>query len=480
MRGQRLFKFGILVGLCGVILFGASHSPIEALQTGLPINYGDTVNGSITNASNGYGVIYSFDAQAGDVISVTISRTSGNLRPYTAVVDPTKNSDSNDFLLTETKLSSDGKTAAFSDYTMPRSGSFALIVSRENLSKGTTTGKFKLTFYGSSGSAPTATPAKRPTTTPRITPTNGSTSNPNVHSFTVGTSPTYSVWSGNALYVANNGDGTVSILDDSGNVTGTIQTGGSPFAMSWDGARLWVADFGTDKNPGNSVTLYDPSGKKMNTYKVGKQPFSLSYDADDNETWIALYGDDKVVAVDPRGKIVKTVDVSSDGHNPNTVLWANSQLWVTLGGSDTAPGHTVISIGADGTITGPFTVGQSPADLAWDDTDQFLFVANFLDNSVTALDAMGNVVGTYPVGNGPLALAWDGNHLWITLGSDNTVVAMDATGKIAAKIQLDNSPNGIVYDGQSNVWVAIQGTTDKPGNTIVQINIQAAGGSGSV
>lgn len=271
----------------------------------------------------------------------------------------------------------------------------------------------------------------------------------------------------------------MSILDDSGNVTGTIQTGGSPFAMSWDGARLWVGDFGTTSKPGNTVTLYNPTGKKMNTYKVGTQPFSLSYDPDDNETWIALYGDDKVVAVDPHGKIVKTVDVSSDGHNPNTVLWASGQLWVTLAGSDTAPGDTVISIRADGTITGPFTAGKSPADLAWDDTDQFLFVANFLDNTVTALDASGSVVGTYQVGTGPAALAWDGTHLWVTLGSDNAVVAMDATGNIVTKISLDNSPNGITYDGQSYVWVVLQGTNTQPGNTIVQIDILAAGG-GSV
>jgi len=338
-----------------------------------------------------------------------------------------------------------------------------------------------LTLYGSSGGPlPTSTPAKRPTATPRRTPTKNSPPNPNVHSFTVGTAPTYSVWSGNNLYVANNGDGTVSILNDNGTVTGTIQTGGSPFAMSWDGARLWVADFGTTDKPGNTVTLYDPNGKKLNTYKVGKQPFSLSYDPDDNETWVALYGDDKVVAVDPHGKIVKSVDVSGDGHNPNTVLWANSQLWVTLAGSDTAPGNTVISISADGTVTGPFTVGKSPADLAWDDTDQFLFVANYLDNTVTALDANGSVVGTYKAGNGPGALAWDGTHLWITLGNDNAVVAMDATGNIATTIPLDNSPNGVTYDGQSNVWVAIQGTNTQPGNTIVQINIQAAGGGGSV
>ncbi len=475
MRWQRLFRVTMLVGLCVVAAFGIVHSTVYALQASKTIQYGDTVTGSITNASNGYGVIYTFDAQTGDVLSVTMTRTSGNLRPYAAIVDPTKTSSSNDFLLVDTVISSDGKTATFSDYTMPRDGSFALIATRENVSKGTTTGKFSLTFDGGGGApTPTSTPIKRPSPTPRRTATKASTPNPNVHSFSVGTSPTYSVWSGNSLFVANYGDGTVSILDDAGNVNGSIQTGGTPFAMSWDGARLWVADVGTTSKPGNMVTLYDQGGSKLNTYKVGAQPFSLSYDPDDNETWIALYGDDKVVAVDPHGKIVKTVDVSKDGHNPNTVLWVNGQLWVTLAGPDKTPGTTVISVSADGTITGPFTVGKSPADLAWDDTDQFLFVANYLDNTVTALDATGSVVGTYSVGNGPGAVAWDGTHLWVTLASDNAVVAMDATGNVLTKISLDNSPNGITYDGQSNVWVAIQGTTQQPGNTIVQINIQAA------
>ncbi|MHB8628568.1 MAG: hypothetical protein ACYDBJ_17780 [Aggregatilineales bacterium] len=482
MRWQRLFRFGGVVSLCVVAIFGALLLTVHAQQNTQPIQYGDTVSGSITNATNGYGFIYTFDAQSGDVLSVTMTRTSGNLRPFAAIVDPSQNSSSNNFVLAQSILSSNGTTATITRFTMPNSGSFALIATRENVSKGTTTGKYTLTFSGSGGAVPTPTAtraAKRPTPvtpTPRRTPTKATTPNPNVHSFTVGTSPSYSVWSGNNLYVANYGDGTVSILDGSGSVTGSIQTGGSPFAMSWDGARLWVADFGTTSKPGNTVTLYDQNGNKLNSYKVGKQPFSLTYDPDDNETWVALYGDDKVVAVDPHGKIVKTVDVSKAGHNPNTVLWVNGQLWVTLAGSDTAPGNTVISVSADGTITGPFTVGKSPADLAWDDTDQFLFVANYLDNTITTLDASGSLVGTYSIGNGPSAVAWDGTHLWVALGGDNAVAAMDSTGNILTKIPLDNSPNGITYDGQSNVWVALQGTTNHPGNTIVQINIQAVGG----
>lgn len=461
-RVNRRWCLSLLLGLITVVSGFGAVPAVRAQQTALPLAYGQTVRGTIGSSATTDAVLYSFQARSGDQVLVTMVRTSGTLRPLIGLADPTRPT-SNQVLAVST-LSSDGTTATL-NFNIKRSATYQLLATRQDVLKGATSGSFMLTL------APvTPTQAATPSPEPAVTDSNPA----ETQSFTVGTEPTYSVWSGNNLYVANQGDGTVSILDDQGTVSDTIQTNGVPVAMVWDGARLWVADFGTDSKPGNTVTLYDAAGKKLSTIKVGKQPISMSYDPDHLLTWIALYGDDKIIAVDARGKIVHSIDVSSDGHNPNTVLWTSNQLWATLQGTDQAPDQTVLAIDlSSATITNTITVGSAPADLAWDDADQRLFVANNADGTITALAADGTVIGTYTVGTSPNALAWDGTTLWVTLGTENTVAALSKDGQILNKIPLDNIPNGITFDGQSSVWVCIQGSTNQPGSTIVRISINA-------
>jgi YVTN family beta-propeller protein len=476
-----------------VMLFALAATAITThAQDVLPISYGDTVNGQVTASKNT--VAYSFDAQEGDVVTITMTRTSGNLRPEVAIGDLSQPQGKRVLVIGE--LSSDGKTATISEFTMPHAGNFVILATREGVDTGTTTGKYKLSLEGTGGgdnpTEPTATATKKPrasstprvkaTPTPAEEPTETSVAEPTetpgdnaegVETFKVGKSPNFSTWSGSNLYVSNAGDGTVSILNSDGKVTGTIKVGGVPFAMAWDGTRLWVADLGTDNRPGNSVNLFDAKGKKVATYEVGYGPFSLSYDKDNEQMWIALYDENKIIAVDSGGNIGTTIDTDT---NPNTVLWTGTKLWATLAGPAKLPGNTVIAIDTDGNITGTYKVGKSPADLAWDEDDQLLFVANYDDDNVMALDADGKVVGTYDVGKGPGALAWDGTHLWVTLSLDKAVVALSKDGEVLKSIPLDAAPNGVAWDG-TYIWVAGAGTSDEPGNTVTRIDVETVLGS---
>jgi YVTN family beta-propeller protein len=478
MRSQRRGLWGVGILLVVMLLALAAATFTTRAQGAIPISYGDTVDGQITSSANA--VVYTFDAQDGDVVTITMTRTSGNLRPVSILADPTQPTDK--MVLAQSELSSDGKTATISEFTVPQAGTFAIIATRDGYDKGTTTGKYTLSLEGGGGGEnpteppPTATKKPKASATPRVKATSTPTEEPTepsgnntegVQSFQVGKMPIFSTWSGDNLYVANMADGTVSILDGDGNVTGTIKVGGVPFALAWDGARLWVADLGTNNNPGNKVNVFDAKGKKLATYTVGYGPFSMSYDKDNERMWIALNDENKIIAVDPEGNVLTSIDTDT---NPNTVLWTGTQLWATLAGTEKIPDDKVLAIDTDGNITGTYTVGKSPADLAWDEDDQLLFVANYYDNNVMALDADGKVVGTYKVGKGPGALAWDGTHLWVSLSLDNAVVALSNKGKLLTKIPLDTAPNGVTWDG-TNIWVAGQGTSDAPGNTVTQIDV---------
>jgi YVTN family beta-propeller protein len=484
--------FLIVLALAGV-LGGTARNVVAQGGASIRLDYTthNTEVGEITAKKTS--VAYTFAGSEGDVITIGMIRSSGNLRPLIGLFDFQQPKGKE--LITASSISDDGAVAGIVKFALPSTGDYVILATREGAAKGTTTGKYLITLLLSGGDQePTATKksSAKPSATPKkskATPTpsdeeptpeateeatvssstdTGSTEA--VQSFKVGKAPVFSVWSGDNLFVANSGDGSVSVLDGDGNKVSTIKVGGVPFAMAWDGKRLWVADLGTDAKPGDSVNVFDAKGKKAGTFKVGAQPFSLSYDADNKRMWIALYGENKIVSVDPKGEILSSIDTDT---NPNTVLWTGDVLWATLAGTQDKPGNQVLAIDTDSNITGTFKVGKSPADLAWNADDQILYVANYDDNNVMALGVDGKVKGTYKVGKGPGALAWDGTHLWVSLGGDSAVVALSNKGKVLAKVPVSPAPNGITFDG-THIWAANQGPSDKPGSTVTRIDVAGA------
>jgi DNA-binding beta-propeller fold protein YncE len=497
-------RLGIVIGLfipLVLLVFAVATPQIAEAQTAKTIKYGDIADGEITSAKTKVLQLYRFSGQQGDKVSILMLRRSGNLRPQIILTDPTLPQDQ--LVLAASKIIANGTLAGIANFSLPETKSYVIIATRENLDKGTTTGQYRLMLIKGKADAiatdeptdePTqvtdeATPTRRPTATrrPRPSPTPADeeptpeeeptetpepvVSDEPVQSFEVGTAPVYSLWTGANLFVSNSGDGTLSMLDADGKSVKTIKAGVYPFAMAWDGARLWVADLGASDQPADTVNVFDKTGRKVGTYKVGAQPFSLSYDKENKRMWIALFGENKIVAVDAKGQIQTTIDTDT---NPNTVLWTGDKLWATLSGTTDSPNNQVIAIDADGNIIDTFTVGKSPADLAWNDTDAVLYVANFDDNSISVLDADGQPVGTLKPGKQPAALVWDGTHLWVSLYGDKAVVALSNKGKVLKKFPLDTNPNGITYDGSRYVWVSNQGPNDDPGNTVTRIDVEAA------
>jgi DNA-binding beta-propeller fold protein YncE len=427
---------------------------------------------------------YVFDGTQGDVISILMVRSSGTLRPLIALWDPRQPKDQE--VIAQSNMSEDGKVAGIIRFELPDDGEYIIFATREDITKGKTTGKYLITLVvagedATPTRAPRATATKRPvraTPTPteeeppaeteEATPENSGEA---VQTFEVGQFPITCLWNGSNLFVTNAGDATLTILDGDGNNVKTVEVGGLPGWMAWDGKRLWVADLGTSDQPGNSVNLFDAKGKKVGTFEVGIEPYSLSYDADNQRMWIALYTDKKVISVDAKGEILSSVDTD---FNPNTVLWTGDKLWVTLAGDWENPNNTIIALDTDSNIIDTFKVGKAPADLAWDDEDKILFVANSQDNNVMALNEDGKVVGTYKVGKEPAALAWDGEHLWVSLKGDQAVVALSNKGKVLKRFPMNFAPYGLSYDGSQYVWVANEGTSEAPGNTVTRIDVAAA------
>src|SRR5690606_28811623 len=119
----------------------------------------------------------------------------------------------------------------------------------------------------------------------------------------------------------------------------------------------------------------------------------------------------------------------------------------------------------------PYTTGVFPRAMAFD--GQRVWVANWIDNSLTVLDATnGAVLKTIDdkavVGNQPVAMAWDGTHMWVAAYLDNQVYRMDLNGERTDTFGANQGiqrPIALLYDG-AHIWVVNQGTGARPGSVM--------------
>lgn len=110
------------------------------------INYGDTVTGNISDAEYFSG--YCFDAEAGDIVTITLVATTGDLDTYLIISDAF-----GDEIFAENDDVEEGNTNSAVVFTVPDDGNYLIFVSRYDGEEGTTTGNFavSITSEGSGG-----------------------------------------------------------------------------------------------------------------------------------------------------------------------------------------------------------------------------------------------------------------------------------------------------------------------------------------
>lgn len=106
---------------------------------GSALRYGDTVINTITNLSPQ--VYYSFRAQKGDILNITMQRDSGDLDPYLQVVD------SSAFVVAENDDVIGGALdATITNLLIEQTGTYIIVATRYGAANGTTGGRFVLTL----------------------------------------------------------------------------------------------------------------------------------------------------------------------------------------------------------------------------------------------------------------------------------------------------------------------------------------------
>ncbi|HEY7620438.1 MAG TPA: protein kinase [Solirubrobacteraceae bacterium] len=273
----------------------------------------------------------------------------------------------------------------------------------------------------------------------------------------VGASPAALAAGGEALWVANAADGTVSRIDPaSRKVTGgAIKVGPVPAALAVGAGAVWVAN-----SDDGTVSRIDLSSGRVvgRPIRVGAQPLGVAADAD--AVWVANSADGTVSRIDPTSGAVVGRPIRV-GAQPLGVAADRDGVWVVSGRGRSlthirsrtsradrklalpfAP--TAVAVGAGavwvvsadrGTLT-PVTpgarqvvgrairVGTDPVAIAIG--AGAVWVADAAEGSVKEIGPRTrSVVATTPVGQWPSGVAVAGGAVWAGNSADGTVTPID-------------------------------------------------------
>ena len=227
------------------------------------------------------------------------------------------------------------------------------------------------------------------------------------------------------LFVANQGDDTVSAISTSSLIVPAIITmpaGSKPsFVATVGSTSVYVSTPGTVPP---SVSVVDPiSSIFVKSIAVGNNPGALAVTPDLNRVYVLNQDDGTVSVIVAGGNTVsQTLTV---GARP---VWAvvspdASTAWVVNQGSNSV---SVINV-PNGQVTSTIPVGIAPRFAAYDSRLKRLYVANAGSDSVTVIDTTTEaVLRTVPVGPAPVSLAvlGDGSRIYVANSGCSDVVAL--------------------------------------------------------
>jgi YVTN family beta-propeller protein len=319
----------------------------------------------------------------------------------------------------------------------------------------------------------------------------------------VGNTP-HGMWAANGfVYNANNGDGTISVIDtakDEVVKTLALQNGTSNYIKAFHDQKNILA---VDEKQGK-LLVYDPAAdhKLIQTIDIGEGPDKIVISDDDKMVFVSLTEEDKVVGLTfaadrskapekkeyQAGSMVKDSehrsltfadgwlltpntadnDVSlintasgaekrlSDGNVPATVEIGtdNGKATVAVVGNTASNTVTIFDLNSDSkrTLT---DVGLSPTDSAKYEKMNRVFITMAGSNEVTVIDYANKIVlNRIRTGDRPVHiysvpdLAGTGTEMWIGNDGNDSVTVIDARSfRVKANVKAGKGHHKMAFSG---------------------------------
>ncbi len=270
------------------------------------------------------------------------------------------------------------------------------------------------------------------------------------------------------FYVSNSDVDTVSVVDVSTNdIVDTITVGSSPKSLSFDNStnRVYVANEsdGTvsviDTDESNESTENTVVGSPIT---VGTAPSSVAVNESTGRVYVTNSGSGTISVIDTtNNNVIDTITLVGTAPNSVAVNEATDRIYVTNGTL------LVINTASDANtaVGSAITVGTAPSSVTVNESANGVYVANKDDGTVSVYNATtSTVVATITVGTDPTGLSFDNatKKLYVAnSGSDNVsiidttinmVIATVGMGSGSAPSDLEANPS------TSRIYVANSGT----------------------
>jgi len=271
----------------------------------------------------------------------------------------------------------------------------------------------------------------------------------------VGAQPADVIYGHDALWVANELDGTVSRVDPkTRRQTRVITLAARPNGLGSASDSIWVA---TDKG----VKVIDPFYKDVSRtlpilgpkpskgYPFPSTPTNVAFTL--GSAWVTTstggLGGTLVRADTGTGHVVDTIQA---GTNPGAMVSIAGGLWVA-----DQFGNKVSRVDRTGAVTHPIPVGRGPVAAAAG--FGAIWIADADDNEVKRIDPQsGTIVTTIRVGLHPAAIAAGAGAVWVANQYDGTISRIDPSkNKVVKEIDVGGSPIGIALS-PGLVWTTVQ------------------------
>ncbi len=254
----------------------------------------------------------------------------------------------------------------------------------------------------------------------------------------------------NRVYVANNGSGSVSVLDGSSNaVVATLDVGKTPYVLAVNEATNKIYLSNTFSN---LIRVIDGTTNAIHTLRLGSAD-EIRIDPIHNEIYLLGYESDHLLILDGKSEQARRVPVGAL-HLWDLALNATSrEAFVTrIGSNDVAF--------VDENHPTPITVptGQMPGAIGLDLRRHLLFAANYAEDSVTIIDQRRHLaLATLNVGQHPQVVAVDSGAglVYVANTHGNSVSVIDeASRKVIATLPAGKSPYALAVDSEDGLVYA--------------------------
>jgi YVTN family beta-propeller protein len=181
----------------------------------------------------------------------------------------------------------------------------------------------------------------------------------------------------NKIYIANESDNTVTVIDGASNITTTVGVGSSPTSVAVNPVtnKIYVANYFS-----NNVTVIDGTSNGTSSIVAGSNPYSVAVNPITDKVYIANFHSDKVTVIDVASNSTTTVAADS-APSSVAVNSVTNKIYVPNFGGNAV---TVIDGASNSTTT--IAAGSNPYWAAVNPVTNKIYVANSGGTTVTVID----------------------------------------------------------------------------------------------